>query len=73
MTPKRYSRLRRFQHVLAMAGRRAEKPDWAQIAGAGGYVDQAHLTHEFKAFSGITPGTYRPVETGRHCHVAIPD
>jgi AraC-like DNA-binding protein len=72
MTPKRYSRLRRFQHVLAMAGRRAEKPDWAQIAAAGGYADQAHLTHEFKAFSGITPGAYRPVAPDRQSHVAIP-
>jgi AraC-like DNA-binding protein len=73
ITPKHYSRLRRFQHVLAMADRRAEKPDWAQIAAAGGYADQAHLAHEFKAFSGITPGAYRPVETGRQCHVAIPE
>lgn len=73
ITPKRYSRLRRFQRVLALAQPRGGKPDWAQIAAAGGYADQAHLAHEFKAFSGITPGAYRPVVAGRQCHVAIPD
>lgn len=71
MTPKRYSRLRRFQNVLEQACRHGEKPDWARIAAEGGYTDQAHLTHEFKAFSGITPGAYRPVEPGRQSHVGI--
>ncbi len=73
VTPKRYSRLRRFQHVLTLAQPRGGKPDWAQIATAGGYADQAHLAHEFKAFSGIAPGAYRPAGAGRQCHVAIPD
>ena len=71
MTPKRFSRLRRFQNVLEQARRHGERPDWARIAAEGGYTDQAHLTHEFKAFSGITPGAYRPVEPGRPSHVAI--
>ena len=71
MTPKRYSRLRRFQNVLEQARRSGEKPDWARIAAEGGYTDQAHLTREFKTFSGITPGAYRPVEPGRHHHVAM--
>lgn len=73
MTPKRYSRLRRFQHVLSLAHRRSGKPDWAQIAAAAGYADQAHLAHDFKVFSGITPGAYRPAGAGRPSHVAIPE
>ena len=71
MTPKCYSRLQRFQNVLKQASRDGRKPDWARIAADGGYTDQAHLTHEFKGFSGITPGAYRPVEQGRINHVAV--
>ena len=73
MTPKRYSRLQRFQNVLKLASSGNERPEWARIAAEGGYADQAHLSHEFKEFSGITPGAYRPVQPGWINHVAIGD
>jgi AraC-like DNA-binding protein len=57
LTPKRFSRLQRFQAVL----RGAAAPDahtWADLAAVCGYSDQAHLTHDFRAFSGLTPSEY---------------
>src|SRR5262249_15492653 len=49
MTPKLYCRLLRFRDVvrrIAAGGR----IDWADVAAAGGYYDQAHLAHEFREF-----------------------
>jgi AraC-like DNA-binding protein len=54
MTPKRYCRLLRFQHVarqIASGG----PIEWVDLAIASGFSDQAHLAHEFHAFSGFTP------------------
>lgn len=31
----------------------------AELAGRGGYADQSHLTREFRALYGVTPGRYR--------------
>jgi AraC-like DNA-binding protein len=67
--PKQYARIRRFQGVLARVSQHApsdpelraappEPPDWAETAAAFGYADQSHLTHEFRAFAGLTPGQY---------------
>jgi AraC-like DNA-binding protein len=53
LSPKRFSRVVRFQHVL----RRIEgQPDWAQLAVELGYADQPHLIREFKELFGCTPG-----------------
>ncbi|MFJ3207132.1 helix-turn-helix domain-containing protein [Streptomyces flaveolus] len=52
LSPKHAARLVRFDpaaHLLA-AGIAA-----AQVAAASGYVDQAHLHREVKAFAGVTP------------------
>ncbi|TDC86076.1 helix-turn-helix domain-containing protein [Actinomadura sp. 7K507] len=52
ITPKRAARLVRFDraaHLLA-AGHAA-----ADVAGVSGYVDQAHLHREIKAFTELTP------------------
>ena len=57
LTPKLYCRLYRFQQVVRQIA--AGGPvDWADVALAGGYCDQAHLAHEFRDFSGISPGAY---------------
>ena len=57
LTPKLYCRLHRFQGALRQIASGAPV-DWADLALAGGYCDQAHLAHEFRDFSGISPGTY---------------
>ena len=54
VSPKSYSRARRFLRVL-IAADRATQPDWAGLALAGGYSDQAHLVHEFRDIAGCTP------------------
>ena len=56
-TPKRLARTYRFAATV-----RAIDPagpvDWADLAGGAGYFDQAHLGHEFRAFTGLTPTRY---------------
>ena len=32
--------------------------DWGDLAGGAGYCDPAHLGHEFRAFTGLTPTRY---------------
>jgi AraC-like DNA-binding protein len=54
MTPKRYLRLQRFHQVMARAAGAGER-DWADIALECGYFDQAHLSHEFREFCGMSP------------------
>ena len=70
MTPKRYCRLVRFQHVVREIA--SQQPvDWAGMALAGGFCDQAHLIHEFRAFSGLSPETFLASERRFPNHVRI--
>jgi|SRR5688572_9680893 len=70
MAPKRYCRLLRFQHVVrrVASGRRI---DWAELAIASGFCDQAHLAHEFRAFSGFTPEGFLRAQRPFANHVKI--
>lgn len=70
LTPKLFSRIRRFQHVLRTTQPRAEV-DWADVALECGYFDQAHFIHDFRAFSGLTPGAYRSGRTVFPNHVTF--
>jgi AraC-like DNA-binding protein len=65
LTPKRFARVRRLQRLIARIpdGRQA---DWARVAAECGYFDQAHLSNEFRALTGLTPGAYRPLPCGNH-------
>ncbi len=57
LRPKAFARLCAFQRVIHWVGwKRAI--DWADTAARCGYYDQAHLIREFRAFSGLTPGSY---------------
>jgi AraC-like DNA-binding protein len=57
MPPKLYCRLQRFQNALKQISSGAPV-EWAQLAQAAGYCDQAHLAHEFRDFSGLSPTAY---------------
>src|SRR3954469_8272728 len=54
MTPKRLSRVLRFQRASALA-RRIDNPDWARLARACGYFDQSHLINDIGEFTGTSP------------------
>lgn len=57
LTPKRVARIYRFARVILTAD--ARRPvDWAQLAHAAGYFDQAHFSKEFRDFTGHTPTAY---------------
>lgn len=68
MTPKRYCRVLRFQRAIARA-HSGGRVDWVQLALDCGFSDQAHLIHEFRAFSGLTPTAYLAARTESRNHV----
>lgn len=57
LSPKAFCRLRRFSAVLTRVGS-LKDADWADVAQAVGYWDQAHFNHEFREFCGLTPSEY---------------
>ena len=59
LPPKRYARIRRFQRLLGALAADGER-DWARLAFAHGFADQAHLAREFRDLAGITPTAYHP-------------
>jgi AraC-like DNA-binding protein len=70
LAPKQYCRVQRFQRTI-----RALPPsgiiDWADVAAANGYFDQAHLIHEFRAIAGLSPGEYSALRTEHLNHVPL--
>jgi AraC-like DNA-binding protein len=70
LTPKRYARVRRLQRVLRSIGISGDV-DWCDIAARHGYADQAHLVHEFRELTGITPTAYRPRSVEAQNHVPV--
>jgi AraC-like DNA-binding protein len=57
LTPKLYSRVRRFERIL-MDIERTTKVNWAAMGAGHGYYDQAHFAHDFRDFSGYSPAEY---------------
>jgi AraC-like DNA-binding protein len=57
VTPKRVARIYRFARLILSVD--ALGPvDWSELACTAGYFDQAHLSKEFKDFTGHTPSEY---------------
>ncbi|TDE09632.1 helix-turn-helix transcriptional regulator [Jiangella asiatica] len=73
LSPKRFARVRRLQRVLSERGADPVDVDWALVAATHGYADQAHLIHEFRALTGVTPGRYRPRSADALNHVPLTD
>jgi AraC-like DNA-binding protein len=57
ITPKLFSRIRRFQQTRICI-QHQPPPDWAAFAADLGYFDQSHLIREFLEFSGVSPTDY---------------
>jgi len=70
ITPKLFCRLHRFLQIVRKIAS-GEPVDWADVALAGGYCDQAHLTHEFRDFSGLSPSSYLAAERPYLHHIRI--
>lgn len=58
LSPKAYARMFRFRRVIDALQSGRQPPDWAQLAVSCGYFDQAHFNHEFREFSGMSPGEF---------------
>jgi AraC-like DNA-binding protein len=70
LTPKLYSRINRLRSVVERVAQGGELA-WADLASEYGYYDQSHLTRDFREFSGVTPGEYRPVGPATALHMEL--
>lgn len=68
LAPKRYQRIVRFQCALRTMRAAAPAP-LAAIAASCGYADQAHMSRDFREFSGLTPGRLHGATSTAHNHV----
>jgi AraC-like DNA-binding protein len=82
VSPKSFARIARFQTLLralartgrddpALEGEALPPPDWSMLAAETGYSDQSHLSHEFMAFAGMTPGAYAAAYSGQSNYLPI--
>ena len=60
VSPKVFARIVRMQRLIeaARATTNGQDPNWAALALAGGYYDQAHLVDEFRELTGLTPSAW---------------
>ncbi|WP_394840839.1 AraC family transcriptional regulator [Pendulispora brunnea] len=74
MTPKRYSRVRRFQRALALT-MQSPRPKWSRVALECGYFDQAHLCRDWVELTGVSPGEFLALRRThvKENHVALSD
>lgn len=67
LTPKEAARVVRFDRARRALTARVTgggPPDLAALAAATGFADQAHLTREWRAFSGLPPTRWLAAELG---------
>lgn len=70
VTPKVFSRVRRFQRALTLA-KQGAPPDWTQLALRCGYYDQPHLIRDFVSLSGLPPKELLRRSAGMQGHHAV--
>lgn len=72
LRPKQFHRLYRFRRVIEAVQGRAHV-DWTDIGLSAGYFDQAHLIHDFRDFSDLSPEQYLKLRTPFINHVRLAD
>lgn len=70
LSPKRFRRVQRFQHVL-QAIETPEHVNWSEVALIHGYADQAHLIHDFQEFAGLSPTNYLTQRSRHRNHIPL--
>lgn len=70
ITPKLFGRVQRFQKAIQTLPADTQV-DWIQVALDCGYYDQAHFIHDFRSFSGLSPGQYLRLRTKHTNHIPI--
>jgi AraC-like DNA-binding protein len=55
--PKQYMKIMRFQKAIIEI-ETGTTTHWSELALRNGFYDQSHFIHEFRMFSGFTPGEY---------------
>jgi AraC-like DNA-binding protein len=70
LSPKQWSRVRRFQRVVRALHQGADVR-WAELAVTCGYADQSHFSRDFRSFSGLDPTTYSASRGRWQNHVAV--
>lgn len=70
MTPKLFQRICRFQKTISSLPTGGEV-DWAGTALASGYYDQAHLIHDCRAFSSMTPADFFATRIVQRSHLPL--
>jgi AraC-like DNA-binding protein len=58
VSPKAYARLLRFEHANSLLAEKRPGRTIADVAVEAGYYDQSHLTRDFLALGGVTPGSF---------------
>jgi AraC-like DNA-binding protein len=53
--PKMFQSMLRFQRLIKIAKEAAVRQSLPELALAAGYADQAHMTREFRRFTGTQP------------------
>jgi AraC-like DNA-binding protein len=54
LSPKQFARICRFRYA-ALTVLEPRQASWARVASGAGFADQAHLIHEFRLLTGLTP------------------
>lgn len=57
LLPTEFKRLQRLKHCVELI--RSEDEPLAELAWASGYAGQSHMTNDFTAILGVTPGSLR--------------
>lgn len=70
ITPKLFSRIKRFQQVLTRIN--SKQPiNWTHLAFEFGYYDQSHLIRDFKVLSALTPSEYNTIHLIETNHIPL--